>query len=99
MAQVAGMTVGLRVSDVSGAKRVRASEVPGSSTIGELVSGLLTRMGLARHDADGRPLTYSARLEREGRHLSGTELVGNALHEEDELVLTPNIDAGASRAA
>jgi hypothetical protein len=33
-------------------------------------------------------------LEREGRHLNGSETVGDALMEGDELTLTPNIDAG-----
>ena len=94
MGQAAAMTLGLKVSDVSGQKAVRAGAVPLSSTIGELVQGLLAKMGLARNDADGRPLQYYARLEREGRHLNGTELIGDALQEDDELTLTPNIDAG-----
>lgn len=95
MAQAAAMTLGLRANDVSGQKSARASAVPPSSTIGELVQGLLAKMGLARHDADGRPLQYYARLEREGRHLNGSELVGDSLQEDDELTLTPNIEAGA----
>jgi hypothetical protein len=94
MAQAATMTMGLRVSDMSGQKTVRASAVPLSSTIGELVQGLLVKMGLARNDVDGRPLQYYARLERQGRHLNGSEVVGDALQEDDELTLSPNIDAG-----
>jgi hypothetical protein len=91
MGQAAAMT--LRVSDVSGQKTAKASSVPITLTIGELVDGLLAKMGLARVDAQGRPLHYYARLEREGRHLNGAETVG-ALREGDELTLTPNIDAG-----
>ncbi len=94
MTQAAAMTLGLRVSDVSGQKSVRATAVPLSSTIGELIHGLLARMGLARNDADGRALNYYARLEREGRHLNGSEIVGDVLEEDDELTLSPNIDAG-----
>jgi hypothetical protein len=96
MEQAATMSLGLglQVSDVSGQKVVKASSVPLSSTIGELVDGLLARMGLARIDAEGRPLHWYARLEREGRHLNGSETVGEALLEGDELTLTPNIDAG-----
>ena len=94
MAQAAAMTLGIKVTDVSGQKAVRAGAVPLSSTIGELVQGLLAKMGLARNDADGRPLQYYARLEREGRHLNGSELIGDALQDDDELTLTPNIDAG-----
>lgn len=94
MAQAAAMTLGLKVSDVSGQKAVRATAVPLSSTVGDLVQGLLARMGLARNDAQGRPLHYYARLEREGRHLNGSERVGDTLQEDDELTLTPNVEAG-----
>lgn len=94
MGQAAAMTLGLRVSDVSGQKAVRASAVPASLTIGELVHGLLAKMGLARNDVEGRPLNYQARLNREGRHLRSVETVGDSLREDDEIVLTPNIDAG-----
>lgn len=97
-ATVATMGIDLRISDVSGQKTVRAKGVPGQSTIGELVTGLLTKMGLAKNDVQGRPLNYRARLDREGRHLSGAELVGDALKDDDFLVLQPNIDAGAPAA-
>lgn len=90
--------IGLRISDVSGQKTVKASAVPRHFTVGELVQGLLARMGLARNDVEGRPLHYRARLEREGRHLHGSELVGDALEDDDLLVLQPNIDAGIARA-
>jgi hypothetical protein len=94
MEQTATMTLGLRASDVSGQKAVRASAVPTSFTVGELVRQLIAKMGLARNDVEGRPLAYQARLDREGRHLNGAETVGDALQEDDEIVLTPNIDAG-----
>jgi hypothetical protein len=94
MGQAAAMTLGLRVSDVSGQKAVRASAVPANFTVGELVQGLIAKMGLARNDVEGRPLNYQARLNREGRHLRGAETVGESLREDDEIVLTPNIDAG-----
>jgi len=84
----------LRVSDVSGQKAVRASAVPANFTVSELVQGLIAKMDLARNDVEGRPLNYQARLDREGRHLSGAETVGDALRDDDEIVLTPNIDAG-----
>ena len=95
MAEAAAMTMGFRVSDVSGQNTVRASGVPRSSTVSEMLDGLLAKMGLARIDSEGRPLNYQARLEREGRHLHGSERVGDALQEDDELTLAPNIDAGA----
>jgi hypothetical protein len=88
------MTLGLRVSDISGQKTVRAPAVPAGFTVGELVQRLIAKMGLSRNDVQGRPLNYQARLDREGRHLYGSETVGDALREDDEIVLTPNIDAG-----
>jgi hypothetical protein len=94
MGQAATKTLGLRVSDVSGQKAVHASAVPTNFTVGELVQNLIAKMGLARNDVDGQPLNYQARLNREGRHLNGGETVGDSLLEDDEIVLTPNIDAG-----
>ncbi|MFN8644449.1 MAG: hypothetical protein U0802_23370 [Candidatus Binatia bacterium] len=88
------MTLALTVSDVSGQKRVKASAIPKRATVSELVQGLLARMRLPRNDASGRPLTYRARLEREGRHLHPQEEIGEVLRDEDELTLQPNIDAG-----
>jgi hypothetical protein len=94
MGEAATMTIGLRASDVSGQKSVRVPAAPGDATIGELVQGLLVKMGLSRSDAEGRPLQYRARLEREGRHLGGAERVATALREGDHVVLQPNVDAG-----
>jgi hypothetical protein len=87
-------TLALRISDVSGQRTANATSVPSDSTVGELVKALLKRMGLIQHDAIGQPLTYRARLEREGRHLHGSELVRDSLENGDELVLQPHINAG-----
>ena len=94
MGQAATMTLGLRASDMTGQKAVRAPAVPMTSTVSELVQRLIEKMGLARNDVEGRPVDWQARLDREGRHLHGGEIVGDALREDDEVVLTPNIDAG-----
>lgn len=89
-------TIGVRAIDVSGQKMVKASSVPTDASVGELVQSFLSQMQLAAQDVEGRPLVYQARLEREGRHLHNSELVGESLREDDTLVLSPNIDAGAS---
>lgn len=97
MAEVASMTmpnVGLQASDASGQKKVKATGVPGYTTVSELVQSLLQKLGLPRNDVSGRPLSYRARLEREGRHFNPSERVGDALKEDDELTLHPNVDAG-----
>lgn len=84
----------IQVSDVSGQKVVRVSDLQPDATIGEVIAGLLPQMTLPRNDTSGRPLTYHARLEREGRHLHASEVAGQALEQEDRIVLQPNIDAG-----
>ena len=92
--EAATATLGLHISDVTGQRTFRASSVPTDSTVGELVQGLLAKLGLASTDAQGYPLAYRARLEREGRHLHGSELVGDALENDDFISLHPRIDAG-----
>lgn len=84
----------LDVTDVSGQKRLMVDDCEQERTVGELVEQLLAEMDLLRTDGEGRPLTYRARLEREGRHLHSSERVGDALQTGDRLVLQPNIDAG-----
>ncbi len=86
--------IDLEASDISGQKRAALREVQTDATVGELVQGLLARMNLPRNDVSGRPLTWHARLDREGRHLLATERVGEALKPNDRIVLQPNIDAG-----
>ena len=97
MEQTATLTMGLRVSDITGQKNVRAAAVPAHFTVRELVQRLINKMGLAKTTSAGQPLNYHARLDREGRHLHGAETVGDVLREDDELVLTPDIDAGGAR--
>jgi hypothetical protein len=94
MGQAATTTMGLRASDVTGQKVVRAPAVPAGFTVTQLVDRLIAKMGLSRNDTAGQPLRYQARLDREGRHLHGSETVGEALREGDSITLTPNIDAG-----
>jgi len=84
----------LRAWDVSRQKLVNVDDVPADATVGELVRGLVSRMGLPPSDVEGHPLNYHARLEREGRHLHASETVGDALQEDDQVVLQPNIQAG-----
>jgi hypothetical protein len=84
----------LEIGDVSGQKVFAVSNAPADGTIGELLQEMLGKMNLPRNDAGGAPLTYQARLEREGRHLNASERIGDALERSDRLTLQPNIDAG-----
>jgi len=86
--------ISLEVADISGQKRVRVAGVDPESTVGDLLTGLIPKMELPEHDVEGRRQAYHARLEREGRHLHASEVVGEALQPGDRLVLQPNIMAG-----
>lgn len=90
----ATMEIGLEVSDVTGQKVQNISRLAPDASVGDIVDGLLDRMRLPKNDVSGRPLTYHARLEREGRHLHASERAADALQTGDRLVLQPNIDAG-----
>ena len=95
MSATAVMETGFEVSDVSGQRVLNVSSVPIDATVGELLRGLIDRMRLPSMDSGGRPLTYHARLDREGRHLQGSERVADAVQPGDRVVLQPNVDAGA----
>jgi hypothetical protein len=96
MGKPESLGIALQASDVSGQKLVDVREVPTDASVGELIQGLLGQMNLPENDVEGRPLTYHARLDREGRHLHASERVGDALQQGDRVVLQPNIDAGAA---
>lgn len=84
----------LRASDVSGTKKVKVSRIAPDLTVGQLVKTLLTKMGLVTKDVAGKPITYRARLEREGRGLNRAERVGDVLQHDDQIVLQPYVQAG-----
>ncbi len=91
-------TLGLTLEavDVSQQKVRRVNNVQPEVTVQEIIEPLLAQMNLPQNDPEGRPVTYQALLEREGRHLQSWERVGDALQSGDRLVLQPNIDAGKS---
>lgn len=90
-------TIDVFARGASGASRVKASAVPTGATVAEFVRTMLGRMRLVDRDRDGRPLSYRARLEREGRLLSPTERIGDALEPDDTVVIAPRIEAGGRR--
>ena len=88
------LSVPIRVSDVTGQRQVDVKNAPMDATIGELIDGLLPRMNLPANDNGGRALSYQALLDRAGRHLHASEVVGDSLEPNDRLVLQPEINAG-----
>jgi hypothetical protein len=88
-------TVGpVTFEDVSGQNRKRVSGIPTDAQVSEVVKRLLADMHLPDADAEGRPVTYTARLEREARHLGGNERIGDVVEPGDNLRLLPSIEAG-----
>ena len=85
---------GIQAADVTGQNVINVNRLDREMTVGELIEALLPRMRLPRLGNGGRQLTYHARLEREGRHLHATEVVGDALQAEDRIMLQPTIEAG-----
>lgn len=94
MAVIEGTAMSITASDTSGQRVATVTRVPKEATVGELVDQLLAELGLPKQDSEGRPLSYQARLDREGRHLRETERIEESLRDQDHLVLNPNIDAG-----
>jgi hypothetical protein len=94
MVTATATTLDFVATDASGQKKYRASGVSPDATVSELVKSLLARIGLATENPDGSPITYGARLKREGRNLHGSELAGDALQSGDEVQLHPRIHAG-----
>ncbi|MFQ5669246.1 MAG: hypothetical protein ACE5HD_01855 [Acidobacteriota bacterium] len=88
----------LKVADISGQKEAEILDAAPDSTVGEFIEELLPQMNMPRVDAEGRPLVYQAHLDREGRHLHGSERLADAVQSGDRLVLQPNIDAGGAGA-
>lgn len=87
-------TITLQATDASHQKVANLAGVPTDTTVEELIDDLLQEMRLPKNDANGHPLVYHARLEREERHLHASEVVGAALRENDRIMLHPNVDAG-----
>ena len=85
--------------DVSGQRRSQVRDVRPDTTVQELISKLTQRLGLPAKDSAGAPQAFHAFLERDGRHLRSSESVGDALHNDDEIVLQPDVQAGGSATA
>ena len=88
------MSKSIALLDVTRQRRASVKGVPDDFMVGELIEGSLARMELPRTDSNGRRLNYHGFLEREGRHLHASELVGEVLEDEDRIVLAPDIEAG-----
>jgi hypothetical protein len=89
----------LTARDVSGQRRFRMRDVRAGTTVHELIAKLTQLLGLPARDSAGAPQAFHAFLERDGRHLRSSEAVGDALRDDDEIVLHPDVQAGGRATA
>jgi hypothetical protein len=95
MEAVVSMKLNLTARDTTGQRRFSVHELRSDTTVQELIHGLVPRMGLPTEDSTGTPQSFHAFLERDGRHLRSGDTVGEALREGDEIILHPDVQAGA----
>ena len=94
MSKATSIGLDLYASDASGQRRFSVSNFPRTARIRDLVKSLIPQMGLSSNDTAGRPLDYQAFSRRENCHLRGSDTVGKALLDGDEISLLPDIQAG-----
>ena len=86
-------TLTLHFQDMSGQRRFVARRVPLDATFGDVRDSVVGRMALPPSTPDGEN-RWTGLLRREGRHLHGTEVVGDALVEGDRIELASEVIAG-----
>ena len=89
----------LTARDASGQRKYALRDVHADTTVQDLLRRLVPRMGLPAEDSTGAQQSFHAFLERDGRHLRSSETIGDALRNEDEIVLHPDVQAGADVAS
>ena len=94
MSEATSIGLDLFASDASGQRKFSINNFPRTARIRDLVASLIPQMGLSSNDTAGRPLNYQAFSRRENCHLRGSDTVGQALQDGDEISLLPDIQAG-----
>jgi hypothetical protein len=82
------------VSDVARQRSFRIKKLPKHITIAKFISESVSRMHLNKTKEGDGEHGFQAYLKREGRHLNPTEITGDALRPQDEIILQPDIQAG-----
>lgn len=86
-------TLTLHVRDATGQREFTASGIPKDVSWGEAMQSILSNMDLPKNNPSGESI-WMGRLEREGRHIHSSEIVGNVLEDGDKVVLAPEVNAG-----
>lgn len=94
MTDTASAGLALYASDASGQRKFSIKNFPRTAKIRDLIKTLIPQMGLNARDTAGRTLDYQAFSKREQCHLRGSDTVGSALLDGDEISLLPDIQAG-----
>ena len=95
MTTAVAMKLNLTARDITGQKEVAVRDLPIDTTVQDLVQGLVMSMNLPERDSTGTQQAFHAYLDRDGRHLHASETVGEVLREADEIVIHPDVQAGA----
>lgn len=85
-------TLTLELSDMR--KSFKLQGVPSTATVGELITDAVKKMKMQSRDENGSPISYKVRLDREGRHLNNSEMLGDVCKDDDRLEFEPDIEAG-----
>ena len=95
MSAVTSQMVSFRVQDAAGQKAATIRGCPADATIGEIVPSVMEMLELPLNDMAGQPASCSLRRDRDGALLLDSDLVGDVLDPENEvLILQPNVEAG-----
>ena len=86
-------TISLHIQDMSGQREFVAKNIPRDAYWGETMGKILSNMQLPQNTPSSGN-TWTGRLEREGRHLHTSEIIGDAMINEDHIVLQPEVNAG-----
>ena len=86
-------TMTLEVEDFTGQIRNRASGIPRTATVDDLVESIQGEMQLPDQDAGGRPIQYGV-LSSSGEMLNATDKIGDVLEDAELVTLTKSVTAG-----
>jgi hypothetical protein len=86
-------TMTLEVEDFTGQVQRRASGIPRTATVSDLVESIRREMQLPDQDAQGRPIQYGALTSR-GEMLNATDQLGDVLDDQELVTLTKSVTAG-----
>ena len=86
--------ISFQIKDNTGQRRYAVRNFRSEATVGELIRGMVDKMGLRSAGDDAPDDVFHAFSGREGRHLRSAEIVGDVIEEGDEITLRPDVQAG-----